>query len=107
MTSGRDKVLPIPLKCLGVVVLESLREEDSNDIYVCLSSICGSPAMKTSILRCRSNLNLTLPPNCGHYQRLHDHHIPIQWATTLKMVGVEESDSCIFTIILCMLKLQT
>ena len=29
----------------------------------CLSSFCGSPAMKSSILRCQDNLNLTLPPS--------------------------------------------
>ena len=27
-----------------------------------LSSFCGSPAMKSSMLRCRDNLNLTFPP---------------------------------------------
>ena len=35
--------------------------EDSSDACFCLSSFCGSPAIKSSILRCHNNLNLTLP----------------------------------------------
>ena len=34
----------------------------SGDKYFCLSSFRGSPAMKSSIVRCRYSLNLTLPP---------------------------------------------
>ena len=51
VNSSQNNVLPIPLKCLKVVFLKSLLKEDSSDIYFCLSSICGSPAMKSSMLR--------------------------------------------------------
>ena len=61
MTSSLDKFLPILLKCLKVVFLKSLQKDDSSDIYFCLSSFCDSFAMKSSMLRCRDNLNLTLP----------------------------------------------
>ena len=59
--SSQDKVLWIPLRCLKVVFLKSLWKDDSSDIYFCLSSFCGSSALKSSILRCCDNLNLTLP----------------------------------------------
>ena len=49
------------LRCLKVVFLERLRKDDSSDIYFCLSSFCGTPAMKSSTLMCHDNLNLTLP----------------------------------------------
>ena len=62
VTSGQDNVLPTPLRCLEVVFLKSLRKDDFSNIYFCLSSFCGSPAMKRSILRCRDDLNLSSSP---------------------------------------------
>ena len=59
--SSQDKALPIPVSCLKVVNLQSLKKVDSSDVYFCLSSFCGSPAMKSSMLRCHDNPNLTLP----------------------------------------------
>ena len=50
VTSGKDKVLPIPLRCLKVVFLKSLRKDDFSDIDLSLSHFCGSVAMKSSIL---------------------------------------------------------
>ena len=54
----------MPLRCLNskVVLLRSLWKDDSSDVYFWLSSFCGSPAMKSGILRCCDNLNLTSPP---------------------------------------------
>ena len=62
VTSSQDKVSPILPSCLKVVFLKSLRKDDSSDIYFCLSSFCGSPAMKGSNQRCRGSLNVNLPP---------------------------------------------
>ena len=59
VTSSQDKVLPIPLRCLKLVFLKSLEKDHSSDIHFCLSSFCGSSAMKSSILRCHDNL---IPP---------------------------------------------
>ena len=48
-TSSKDKVLPISVRCLKVVFLKSLWKDDSSDIYFCLSSFYGSPAMKSKV----------------------------------------------------------
>ena len=66
MTSSRYKVLPIPLRCLKVIVLKSLQKDDSNDIYFSLSSFCSSPAVKSSMLSVevsrQPKSNLSPPP---------------------------------------------
>ena len=45
-------------------ILEKLMKRPFQWYILCRSSFCGSPVMKTSILQCRDNLNLTLllPP---------------------------------------------
>ena len=46
VTSGKDKILSMYLRYPKVVLLKSLRKEDSSDIYSGLSDFCGSPGVK-------------------------------------------------------------
>ena len=51
-------------------IFGKLAKNNPSDIYVCLSSFWSSPVMKSSILMCRDNLNLTLttPTNAIGFQ---------------------------------------
>ena len=53
----------IPWWNTGTHVSYTTWKDDSSDTYFCLSSSCGSPAMKSSMLRCRDNLILSPPLN--------------------------------------------
>ena len=74
VTSSRDKLLPLPLKCLKVVCLKNVLKDNVSDIYFCLSSFFSAPAMKNRSLRCLDNLNLTLlctpPPPALNKQKM-------------------------------------